>query len=128
MAPPIISTGLGDWSMAHPSEVGREAVARAAVLYMGAPRLDSALHAAMMVGRTSLRAVYAAEIRPQEWVDLMWVIAAWMIARHPTETLHFRLYQHLRFELGVAPEYATEMLRDVLSPEDDYDLLRQVTK
>ena len=117
----------GAWSLERPSDSASHAVERA----LAAPhmdRLETALAWAMNTTRTSLKLLMSEDITPQEWVDLVWTIAAWSIHRHPCETLHFRLYMHLRFVMNFEPADALELLSDVRTDSDtNFDPLRAVT-
>lgn len=118
-----------DWSMGYPSPGARQQIASAAAAALPVERVEGALHAAMNIGRTSLKKMLDENLlTPQEWVDMMWCVAAWMIGRHPVETLHFRLYMHLRFTLGFSVEDTLDLISDVRTPSDsDFTPLTSVT-
>lgn len=123
---------MGDWALVRPSDYAQQKVAQATLAVAGS-RVAAALHAAMDIVRCQIPEVghkdgEAPLITPQEWVDLVWVIAAWMISRHPIETLHFRLYMHFRYTLGFTAEDTTEILSKAAGPLDtDFTPLQSVT-
>ena len=125
-----MSTPFPHWSMGYPSADARQQLASAAVLALPDGRVEGALYAAMNISRTSLKKMLDEDLlTPQEWVDMMWCVAAWMIGRHPVETLHFRLYMHLRFSLGFSIEDTLDLLSEVQGTSDsDLTPLHSVSK
>lgn len=110
----------GDWSLSRPSP---EAATRVVTSVVGAsvvrqpvgPALDSAAD----IWRKKLAKKMGEgpkdeQLNAQEWADLIWIIAAWIIgASGPEDSLRFRLYMHLRFVLGYEPDATNYILADI---------------